>query len=95
MVEAPRPATAISDHDRTRLGSLANPPAGLQVQFRDGDRLHVDIVTHRLQPKDQSHASGSQLCDHSPQHGTTIEVTETEKVRARERMLPQVPRRRD
>jgi hypothetical protein len=25
---------------------MANPPAGLQVQFTDGDRLHVHIVTH-------------------------------------------------
>src|SRR6266849_10759999 len=27
---------------------MANPLAGLQVQFSDGDRLHVHIVTHRL-----------------------------------------------
>ena len=28
---------------------MANPAAGLQVQFTDGDRLHVHIVTHLLQ----------------------------------------------
>jgi hypothetical protein len=25
---------------------MANPTAGLQVQFTDGNRLHVHIVTH-------------------------------------------------
>ena len=27
---------------------MANPPAGLQVQVSDGDRLHVHVVTHCL-----------------------------------------------
>jgi hypothetical protein len=36
---------------------VANPLAGLQVQFADGDRLHVHIVTHFLQRVIGSHAT--------------------------------------
>jgi hypothetical protein len=31
---------------------MANPPAGFQVQFSDGDRLHVHIVTHFVHEKE-------------------------------------------
>ena len=40
------PATTIGDHDPSAPGRMADPTAGLQMQFPDGDGLHVHIVTH-------------------------------------------------
>src|SRR5256885_1050476 len=44
-------------------GSMANPLAGLEVQFTDGDRLHVHIVTNLLQQRIDSHATGTSNAD--------------------------------
>jgi hypothetical protein len=40
---------------------MANPLAGLQVQFADGDRLHVHIVTHFLQQRQSPHRRRTEL----------------------------------
>src|SRR5207249_1783488 len=48
--------------DRTPTGRVANPAPGLQVQFTDGDRLHVHIVTHFLSAEGAD-APGLSYCD--------------------------------
>ena len=46
--------TAIGDDDRTPKGCVTNPAPGLEVQFADRDRLHVQIVMHVCQPEPSS-----------------------------------------